>query len=176
ANVVGGDVWLRVSNYSGKRIVILGYEGEPYLRFERNAIFQNDRSPTAYVNRFRGYTGLVPATASSAAPPAWRKVADGAAFRGRAHRIYWARKEPPPGVRASPDRIQRIFGWRVPARADGRPFAITGILGYSPPTGGGGSEGSDWTLPALGAWAALVALTGAGLLVAHRRSRRATQP
>ena len=54
ANVIGGDVWLRVSNYSGKEIVILGYQGEPYLRFRKDEVFQNDRSPMAYVNRFRG--------------------------------------------------------------------------------------------------------------------------
>ena len=54
ANVVGGDVWLRLSNYSGKEIVILGYQGEPYLRFGRTSVYQNQRSPTAYVNRFRG--------------------------------------------------------------------------------------------------------------------------
>ena len=54
ANVVGGDVWLRLSNYSGKEIVILGYQGEPYLRFGHDEVFQNMRAPTTYVNRFRG--------------------------------------------------------------------------------------------------------------------------
>ena len=81
ANVVGGDVWLRLSNYSGKEIVILGYQGEPYLRFGHDEVFQNTRAPTTYVNRFRGLHARVPATASATAPPAWEKVADGALVR-----------------------------------------------------------------------------------------------
>ena len=62
AYVVGGDVWLRLSNYSGKEVVILGYQGEPYLRFENEAIYQNVHSPAAYLNRFRGLRAIVPAT------------------------------------------------------------------------------------------------------------------
>jgi len=175
ANVVGGDVWLRLSNYSGKQVVILGYQGEPYLRFENSEVFQNVRSPTAFVNRFRGLRGIPPASATAGAPPSWEKVADGASFKWRDHRIYWVRQEPPPGVKEHPDRIQRIFAWRVPGRADGKRFAITGILGYAPALNQEGG-GRDWLLPAAGAWAALVALVSAGLWVAHRRARRATQP
>ena len=114
ANVVGGDVWLRLSNYSGKEIVILGYQGEPYLRFGHDEVFQNTRAPTTYVNRFRGLHARVPATASATAPPAWEKVADGASFKWRDHRIYWVREEPPPGVKANPDLIQRIFALARP--------------------------------------------------------------
>jgi hypothetical protein len=175
ANVVGGDVFLRLSNYSGKRIVILGYQGEPYLRFENSAVWENARSPAAYVNRFRGMHASLPPSASPSAAPVWRKVAEGASYKWRDHRIYWVRREPPPGVKAHPERIQRVFAWRVPGRADGQRFAITGILGYAPALGGDGG-GRDWELPALGGWAALVALVSVGLWVAHRRERRATRP
>jgi hypothetical protein len=174
ANVVGGDAWLRLSNYSGREIVILGSQGEPYLRFHESEVFQNVRSPTAYVNRYRGLHARVPATASASAPPAWQKVADGASYRWRDHRIYWVREEPPPGVTAHPDVVQRVFGWRVPGRVDGRRFTISGILGYRPAYGSS-RGGNGWIWPALGGWAVLVALVSGGLWVAHRRSRRATQ-
>ena len=40
-NVLGGDDRLRLSNYSGKTVVILGYEGEPFLRFAEAGVFEN---------------------------------------------------------------------------------------------------------------------------------------
>jgi hypothetical protein len=176
-NVIGTDDWLRLSNYSGKEVVILGYQGEPYLRFERKGgVFQNVRSPAVYVNRFRDMRGIPPATADPNAEPTWRKIADGASYRWRDHRIYWVRSEPPPGVQANPDQIQHVFSWRVPGHADGKRFAITGILGYAPPLGDG-DGGRDWTWPIFAAGTALaIALVAAGQWVARRRSRRATQP
>lgn len=43
ALVLGGDD--RISNYSGKTVVILGYEGEPYLRFDKSGVYANTLSP-----------------------------------------------------------------------------------------------------------------------------------
>jgi hypothetical protein len=45
-NVVGGDKRLRLSNYSGQTVVVLGYTGEPFLRFSKNGVFRNARSPS----------------------------------------------------------------------------------------------------------------------------------
>ena len=53
-NVLGGDERLRLSNYSGKAVVILGYQGEPYLRFTTSGVFAE-----------RALTGLVPRTATA---------------------------------------------------------------------------------------------------------------
>jgi hypothetical protein len=150
-NVVGGDKRLRLSNYSGKTVVVLGYSGEPLFRFAKAAVFRNARSP-------------------SKAPPAWRKVAPGVSFDWHDRRIHWPAPEPPEAVREEPDKAHLIFNWRVPARADGKAFAIKGFLGYVPPKSA--DAGHDWTLALLGgggiALAALV--VGAG---ARRRARRA---
>ena len=79
-------------------------------------------------------------------------------------------------MKQHPDVIQRIFSWRVPGRADGKPFAINGILGCAPPLDA--SSGDRDRMPArLVAGLAIVSLLAViGLWVAHRRSRRATQP
>jgi len=53
ALVLGGDDRLRISNYSGKTVVVLGYEGEPYLRFDSKGVWANTLSPAAHLNRFR---------------------------------------------------------------------------------------------------------------------------
>lgn len=168
ANVLGGDAQLRLSNYSGKEIVILGYQGEPYLRFDKSGVFQNMRSPAAYLNRVRYPGTAVPALADPTAPPRWQRVAQGATFAWRDHRIHWLGKDPPPGVQRQPKKIQRVFTWRVPGRSDDKPFAITGILGYAPSATAAG--GRNWLLPVVVGGVSVLALMG--LWATHRRVRR----
>ena len=83
ALVLGGDDRLRISNYSGKTIVILGYEGEPYLRFDTSGVYANVRSPAAHLNRFRRPRPLEPGVADSSARPRWRRVAPGVTYEFR---------------------------------------------------------------------------------------------
>jgi hypothetical protein len=42
--VIGGDDRLRLANYSGKTIDVLGYDGEPFLRFSSAGVYENLRS------------------------------------------------------------------------------------------------------------------------------------
>ncbi len=162
ASVVGGDDRLRLSNYSGKTIVILGYAGEPYLRFDDSGVYENIRSPAARLNRYRYPSQLTPGTADPEAAPRWRLVARGLSFAWHDHRIHWVPREPPASVRKSPRKTHLIFNWRVPGRAGGKRFAITGFLGYvPPPASDGGAPG--WLIALLVA-AGLVALA-LGLLL-----------
>jgi hypothetical protein len=169
--VIGGDDRLRLSNYSGKTIVILGYQGEPYLRFAGRAVYENIRSPAVQLNRSRFPHGLEPGTTDPTAAPRWRKVARGLSFEWHDHRIHWTSRQPPAAVREEPDEVRRVFYWRVPGRAVGRPFAITGFLGYVPPRRFGGS-GSDWVVPVAGAGLGAAAVVALGL-GARRLRRRA---
>jgi hypothetical protein len=147
ANVTGGDARLRVSNYSGKTVLILGYENEPYLRFDSRGVWANTRSPAVDLNRYRRSRGLHPGVADTAATPRWKRVATGASYAWFDHRIHWNTTTPPHGVRLHPERVQRVFTWRVPARFAGKPFAITGLLGYTPPES---SKGRDLAFGVVG--------------------------
>jgi hypothetical protein len=170
ANVVGGDARLRLSNYSGKTIVIRGYQGEPYLRFDKDGVFQNMRSPATYRNRLRfPATAALPAVVDPRAAPRWKRVAEGATYAWSDHRIHWTGQSAPPGVQTDPEKTQLVFRWRVPGTADGKRFAIRGILGYRPSPQAPG--GHDWLLPV--AVAAVSVLAVLGLLATHRRARRA---
>jgi hypothetical protein len=172
ALVLGGDDRLRISNYSGKTIVILGYEGEPYLRFDKTGVYANTLSPAAHLNRFRLPRPLKPGVTDPSARPRWRRVAPGVTYEWHDHRIHWTGREPPAGVREHPDRIQRIFTWRVPGRADGARFAINGFLGYAPDRSAEKDDGGRTTwlvLAGLGA-AALLAVVGVGARRARRRA------
>ena len=171
--VLGGDDRLRISNYSGKTIVVLGYEGEPYLRFDGRGVWANTRSPAAHLNRFRLPRPLEPGVADASAPPRWREVATGVTYEWHDHRIHWTAAEPPEGVQAHPDRIQRIFSWRVPGLAGGKRFAIRGFLGYAPdraPASDEGTPGWVLALAGLGGAAALATVLAVG--VGARRARR----
>jgi hypothetical protein len=169
ANVTGGDARLRVSNYSGKTVLILGYEREPYLRFDKAGIWVNTRSPAMYLNRFRRSRGLHPGVADADAEPRWRKVREGASYEWYDHRIHWNKKTLPLGVRRHPNEVQRIFNWRVPGRVEGRSFAITGLLGYTPPPA---SAGRNWAMWGAAAGGGLGAVLAAGVLGVRARGRK----
>jgi hypothetical protein len=172
ANVLGGDDRLRLSNYSGKTIVLLGYRAEPYLRFAKRGVYENFRSPNAYLDRFRYRPARAGDSADPTAPLQWIKVADGTTFEWHDHRIHWPKRQPPKAVRDHPKHVHLIFNWRVPARANGKRFLIKGFLGYSPPRH---SDGGDvWPAPGVAAigGAALAAALAGGLWT-HRRTRRA---
>jgi hypothetical protein len=169
ASVVGGDDRLHLSNYSGKTIVILGYEGEPYLRLSRAGVYENTRSPATYLNRLRYPPSLHPGTADPRAAPRWRRVSRGLSFDWHDHRIHWTARTPPAVVRQGPHKTHLIFNWRVPGRADGKPIAITGFLGYVPPSRTKAS-GRGWVIPALAALGLAFAL-GLALVLLRRRRR-----
>jgi hypothetical protein len=172
ALVLGGDDRLRISNYSGKTIVVLGYEGEPYLRFDSKGVWANTLSPAAHLNRFRRPRPLEPGVTDATAPPRWRRVARGVTYEWHDHRIHWTGHQPPPGVQEHPDRIQRIFKWRVPGRANGARFAITGFLGYAPDRQPKQREDSSPLWPVAGGLG-IAALLAAGGVGARRARRRA---
>ena len=137
-NVFGPQNQFRLSNYSGKEIVVLGARGEPYLRFTPTAVLENTAAPTAYLNESKP----VPSSVSKDAEPRWRKVGAGASHTWHEHRIVWSKPEDPEVVRENPHEPHLIFHWAIPATADGKPFRIKGFLGWSPPRDQGSGDGT----------------------------------
>jgi hypothetical protein len=165
AEVRDSDDRLFVRNGTGREVIVLGYSGEPYLRFADGAVFRNRHSPATYLNEER-YGGVpVPTEASAKAEPDWERVADESAYEWHDHRIHWMSRTDPPKVRRAPDRAQRLFTWLVPGRIGGEPLSIRGRLDYSPPPDGGPQP---WHYASIA-----VLLLGAGGLVGWRRLRRA---
>ena len=168
ANVSGPENLMRVTNYSGKTVVVFGVSGEPYLRFTRAAVYENKASPTTYLNASRP----VPAFAAHRSKPRWTQVARGPSYTWHEHRIVWTGSQPPASVRDEPDKAHLIFNWRIPAAAAGTRFRLTGFLGWVPPARGAGDGGtSPWLIAGVVAGGLLVA-AGVGL-GARRVVRRA---
>jgi hypothetical protein len=163
--VVDGDDRLRVENESGTELLVLGYDGEPYLRIGPAGVHRNERSPAAYLNRDRFANVAVPLTANAEAPPLWRRVADRPAWQWHDHRIQWMAAGPPEQVRDAPKSTHTIFGWRVPGRIGDRTLTVTGRLDYAPPSESGVSP----LLLVLVTVTGVAALIGLTLLVLRLR-------
>lgn len=169
ASVLGGDDRLLVQNLSGKTVLISGYDGEPFLRFARGAVFRNVRSPTTYLSSDRSNDTDVPAIADASSSPVWKRVAAGESFAWHDRRIRWMEAALPASVRNEPNRSHHLRDWSVSGTAGGDRFAIVGFLGYAPPADGATPESRGaWAL-----WGALAfglaALASIGTLEWVRR-------
>jgi hypothetical protein len=131
--VVDGDDQLELTNTGGREVIVEGYEEEPYLRFTREGVFENQRSPAAYLNDDRFANVTVPDSADPKAEPEWKAVAAGVSYAWHDHRVHWMSPALPPKVEAAKDVEHHIFDWEVPGTVDGEPLAIDGSLDYVPP-------------------------------------------
>ena len=152
-----------LTNSTGTDIVVLGYQDEPYLRIGPHGVFENRRSPAAYLNGNRRGTSAVPGSADPKAAPEWHKVSSGHTARWHDHRIHWMGNQDPPQVRRQPGQRHVVIpSWAVKMTMDGSPLTATGNLVWIP---------GPSPLP----WVAL-ALVALGVAVAAGFQRRWNAP
>ncbi len=128
------DDRLLLRNDGRQDVVVLGYDGEPYLRFAAaGGVFRNANSPATYLNEER-YGGVdVPASASAAAEPRWERISRGRSYEWHDHRIHWMSTIDPPQIHRAEDEPHHVFDWNVPGTVAGKPLTIAGSLDYEPP-------------------------------------------
>jgi hypothetical protein len=116
-------------------VVVLGYDGEPWLRVGPRGTFENEYSNSAYQERQRRgrVSGPPPDPARAAGEPRWRRTGDGNALRWRDRRTR--RDGPAPDqVQQAPDARHLIVPrWTVELRRGDDPLAIAGRIVYVPP-------------------------------------------
>jgi len=161
------DDRLFLRNETGATVVILGYEGEPYLEFREDGVFQNTRSPATYLNDDRYGQVDLPDSADPKAAPVWEEVSPRPTFEWHDHRIHWMSESPPPKVAAATDRPHHVFDWTVPGTIGGESLAIAGSLDYAPP------PGQSFPTVLLVPLALLVVLGGVAVWLRRRRRRAA---
>ena len=128
------DDRIELENRSGKDIVIIGYDDEPYARIKADGTVEvNTNSKAYYLNEDRFGTGEVPETLPS--EPEWKELSKGGRFEWHDHRAHYMGKGTPPQVK-DPDKRQKVFDWEVPLQAGGTTAAITGTLFWTPEEGG----------------------------------------
>lgn len=136
ADVLGRDDQLEIDNRSGKTLVVLGYEGEPYLKFAPRGVSVNLHSPAHYLNQDRFARVSLPPDADAKLPPKWDLVTLGRRWSWHDHRIHWMSTILPPAAKAKPGTRHLVFNWQVPIVHEGKTSQLLGTLEYVPPKGG----------------------------------------
>jgi hypothetical protein len=141
-------------------VVVVGYQGEPYLRVGPAGVFENRRSPTLYLNRTPpgGGKATVPATADATAAPEWHRTSTGHTARWRDQRTRWEGADPPSVAQAAGTAQVVVPTWRLPLRQGDTPVVVVGRILWVPGP-------SPWP------WVVLAAVA-AGLCLGLSRRRR----
>lgn len=120
--VAGGDAFLTIDVDPGHEAVVLGYDGEPYVRIRPDGVVeQNRRSYATYYNEERYGRTDVPDIVDNDADPDWQRVGDGGTWAWHDHRAHWMGTEPPIGL----DPGESLPPQTVPLVVDGEPVAVT---------------------------------------------------
>ncbi|MFV0524822.1 MAG: hypothetical protein ACK5RL_10010 [Acidimicrobiales bacterium] len=119
--ILGGDSFVQLAVEPGAAAEVVGYQGEPYLRFGSDGtVLQNERSPTRWLNEDRYSETEVPAEATADAEPGWVEVARHGTYSWHDHRAHWMATIPPPGTRPGDTVLEGV----VPLVVDGEPVAV----------------------------------------------------
>jgi hypothetical protein len=143
--VLHDDDRLELTNSTGRRLVVLGYEGEPYLEFRNGGVYRNLRSPATYLNDDRFGDVEIPAEADPKAEPRWERVSPRERYDWHDHRIHWMSRELPPKVEATKDQAQprlRLEGARDARRGDARHRRLARLRASPPGTADGAPRGA----------------------------------
>lgn len=155
------DDGLELVNRSGKVVVVIGYDGEPYLRFNPSGLVEvNVNSPSYYLNQDRYADVELPERADADAAPEWKQIDDTGVSYWHDHRSHYMGEGLPTQI-ADESVETKIFDYRIPMTVDGQPVAAIGSLTWV------GSDDSVPILPFVGL--ALLTIVGGGWLVLRRR-------
>jgi hypothetical protein len=153
ARVLDGDLLLELRVAPTQVVVVLGFVGEPFLRFSSAGVEANAASPTA------GSAGVIPPGDAATAPGVhWRLIRKG-------HVLAWHdnRLRPVPTVRARSQQPHALGTWQVPLIVDGRATTLSGTEWYA-------AAPSPWPWLVTGALLLVLALFG-GRHLAPRAQR-----
>lgn len=135
-------------------VIVLGYEDEPYLRFDAEGVSENRNSPAVFLNRSRDTRKSAPPEYDASTEPDWRRISNGHSATWHDHRAHWMGANDPPAVRDDPgNRHVVIEDWEIPIVVDGTEAAVRGDVTWVP-----GPAVWPWVLVALTLFVAAIAL------------------
>jgi hypothetical protein len=130
--MLGGDAFVELTAAPGTDVVVMGYRGEPYLRFAPDGtVSRNLRSESTYLNEDRYADAEVPPEADNDAEPLWEEVGVGGRYAWHDHRTHWMNTEPPPSAEPG----DTILEATVPLTVDGEAVVVAVRSTYVAPPG-----------------------------------------
>jgi hypothetical protein len=165
-DVIGGDSFVRLAVERGTTIEVIGYQGEPYLRFQPDgAVEINRTAPSTYTSEDRFGIVEIPATAFVGAVPKWEVVASDGVYAWHDHRAHWMNPQSPPGAEPGDQILEGV----IPLVVDASEVDVTVISVWEQPASriplvvgalvGGAGLAFAWNRPSIGLiGASLVAL------------------
>ncbi len=124
---------LELTNTTGTDAVVLGYQGEPYLRVGPRGVYENTKSPAVFLNRSTIPTASAPPSYDANAAPRWRKISSSRTARWHDHRAHWMGGAAPPQVTRDPGHSHVVIGgWQVPIDYGTRQLHAVGDVTWVP--------------------------------------------
>lgn len=112
---------IELTNRGSAPVVVLGYEGEPYLRIGPRGVEENRRSPATALNRSATPSGRPPAGLDATAEPRWVRVSAEPVARWHDHRAHWMGRG-----------SVRDLDWAIPLRRGPTTAEIRGTVTTEP--------------------------------------------
>jgi hypothetical protein len=115
-------LWMRASPHL--TVLVLGLQGEPYLRFSPSGVQINKHAPTAYLNSY--YAVAVPPDLNAHTAPYWKRLTASHTYlwpEDRLHELDLAARTPGSGG--------YVGRWNIPLRINGQHATISGALLYA---------------------------------------------
>ncbi len=124
---------IEATRTSAAEVVVLGYDNEPYLKFDASGVWRSSTSRATYLNEDRFAQVVVPDTATATATPDWQLVSTNHTFSWHDHRAHWMGFEEPPGVQRDRDARQVVYSDAIRLRIDGRDAIVHTQVTWVPP-------------------------------------------
>jgi hypothetical protein len=120
--VIGGDSFVGLAVDPGLTVEVIGYRGEPFLRFSPDGMVErNERSPSTYLSEDRYADVDLPPEADPDAEPIWEVVATDGSYAWHDHRTHWMNEARPPGREPGDLILEGV----VPLVVDGTEVDVT---------------------------------------------------
>ncbi len=119
---VAGDSFILLTVEPGHEVEVVGYQREPYLRFETDGtVRQNENSPSRWLNDDRYGNAEAPASATPEAEPDWVVVSTDGSYAWHDHRAHWMNRVKPPGAQPGDTVLEEV----VPLVVDGQDVSVS---------------------------------------------------